>query len=79
MKSEYINYQFARQDNCLDLMVPSDLRVLIGDRDRLKTALIVLLQEVHQMKDMFNDEDNNIENAIKDAEIALYGDDHDSK
>jgi hypothetical protein len=30
---------FARQDNCLDQMVPSDLRVLVGERDALHARL----------------------------------------
>ena len=31
-----ITMEFARQDYCLDKMVPSDLRLLVGERDRLK-------------------------------------------
>jgi hypothetical protein len=34
-----ITMEFARQDDCLDNMVPSDLRQLIGERDRLRAAL----------------------------------------
>ena len=30
-----IDMDFARRDDCLDKMVPSDLRVLIGERDML--------------------------------------------
>lgn len=31
--------EFARMDDCLDRMVPSDLRMLIGERDRMKEKL----------------------------------------
>lgn len=31
-----IDFDFACQDDCLDKMVPSDLRALISERDRLK-------------------------------------------
>ncbi len=30
-----ITMEFARQDDCLDKMVPSDLRLLIGEREAL--------------------------------------------
>lgn len=32
-----ITFEFATHDDCLDKMVPSDLRLLVGDRDRLIT------------------------------------------
>ena len=30
-----ITFEFATHDDCLDKMVPSDLRVLVAERDRL--------------------------------------------
>lgn len=40
-----VTMEFARQDDCLDKMVPSDLRVLVGQRDRLLTALASLVDD----------------------------------
>ena len=34
-----ISMEFARRDDCLDNMVPSDLRLLVGERDKLKAQL----------------------------------------
>jgi hypothetical protein len=35
-----IDFDFACRDDCLDRMVPSDLRTLVAERDRLREALI---------------------------------------
>lgn len=40
-----ITMEFARRDDCLDRMVPSDLRLLIGERDRLREELAALSQQ----------------------------------
>jgi hypothetical protein len=37
-----ITMEFARQDDCLDKMVPSDLRLLIGERNALAAQVEVL-------------------------------------
>lgn len=34
-----IDFDFACQDDCLDRMVPSDLRTLVAERDRLQSRL----------------------------------------
>jgi len=34
-----ITFEFATQDDCLDRMVPSDLRVLVAQRDRLQAQV----------------------------------------
>ena len=34
-----IDFAFACRDDCLDLMVPSDLRILVAERDRLKDEI----------------------------------------
>lgn len=40
-----ITMEFARQDDCLEKMVPSDLRLLVGERDRLLEQLATLSQK----------------------------------
>ena len=35
-----ITFEFATHDDCLDKMVPSDLRVLVRERDELRKLLI---------------------------------------
>ena len=35
-----ITFEFATHDDCLDKMVPSDLRVLVSERDELRKLLI---------------------------------------
>jgi len=37
-----ITFEFATQDDCLDRMVPSDLRVLVAQRDRLQARVAML-------------------------------------
>jgi hypothetical protein len=37
-----ITFEFATQDDCLDRMVPSDLRVLVAQRDRLQARMAEL-------------------------------------
>jgi len=37
-----ITFEFATQDDCLDRMVPSDLRVLVAQRDRLQAQVAQL-------------------------------------
>ena len=47
-----ITFEFARLDDCLDKMVPSDLREVVAERDRLRERnealeeLVVGLEEV---------------------------------
>ncbi|RCM35112.1 hypothetical protein PA171_04276 [Pseudomonas aeruginosa] len=45
-----IEFQDATQDNILDRMVPSDLRLLIGERDRAEAEAQALREEVAQLK-----------------------------
>lgn len=40
-----ISSEFAREDNCLGLMVPSDLGVLVAERDRLLEENLALKSE----------------------------------
>jgi len=43
-----INFEFATQDDCLDKMVPSDLRLLVGERDRLQARVAELESFINQ-------------------------------
>lgn len=38
-----ITFEFATRDDCLDQMVPSDLRALVAERDALKKLSIDLM------------------------------------
>lgn len=46
-----ITMEFARQDDCLDQMVPSDLRQLIGDKERAEEQCKALAAQVENLKD----------------------------
>lgn len=37
-----ITFEFATRDDCLDKMVPSDLRQVVAERDRLRTRVAEL-------------------------------------
>ena len=50
-----ITFEFATQDDCLDRMVPSDLRVLVAQRDRLQARVAELESDEQEMA-----EDNNV-------------------
>lgn len=41
--------------------------------DDVKAALVNLMEQVNQMRDMFPDEDETIKRAMFDADIVLYG------
>lgn len=45
-----IDFEFARRDDCLDRMVPSDLRRIVSERDHLRGQaryLVRCLEEEH--------------------------------
>jgi hypothetical protein len=49
MSTQYndeITMEFARQDDCLDKMAPSDLRLVVGERDRLRAATALQAERV---------------------------------
>ncbi|NTT99385.1 hypothetical protein [Pseudomonas aeruginosa] len=48
--SEKINMEFARRDDCLERMVPSDLRLLISERDKAEAEAQALREEVAALK-----------------------------
>ncbi len=45
-----IDFDFACRDDCLDLMVPSDLRKLVAERDTLLSALTEREREVERLR-----------------------------
>lgn len=48
-----IDFEFACQDNCLDLMVPSDLRQVVAERDRLRADYDALRAENERHKHLW--------------------------
>lgn len=46
-----VTFDFACRDDCLDLMVPSDLRTLVRQRDRLADLLHFALDRGHTPHD----------------------------
>jgi len=48
-----ITFEFATQDDCLDKIVPSDLRLLVGERDRLQARVAELEAEEEGAKEAF--------------------------
>ena len=77
-----ITMEFARQDDCLDKMVPSDLRILVGqrdialDRDRASAKIIAeLIVERDRLKSrekFFIDEIKNQQKTIDDYRITKF-------
>ena len=47
-----IDFEFATQDDCLQRMVPSDLRAIISERDWLRKEKAELLEE---LEDRYHD------------------------
>ncbi|HGA2772970.1 TPA: hypothetical protein ACIR1N_006037 [Pseudomonas aeruginosa] len=48
--SEKIDMEFARRDDCLERMVPSDLRLLISERDKAEAEAQALREEVAALR-----------------------------
>jgi hypothetical protein len=44
-----IDMEFARRDDCLDKMVPSDLRLILGKLDHIKKSLSGKLTQLDRM------------------------------
>ena len=49
-----ITMEFARQDDCLDKMVPSDLRQLVGDKERAEEQCKALAARVEVLRSAIN-------------------------
>jgi hypothetical protein len=45
-----ITFEFAKQDDCLDKMVPSDLRKLVSERDYFKNGMAELQDIIDKMQ-----------------------------
>ncbi|WP_236080515.1 hypothetical protein [Pseudomonas aeruginosa] len=54
--SEKIDMEFARRDDCLERMVPSDLRLLISERDKAEAEAQALREEVARAEQHRNDQ-----------------------
>ncbi|MGC7043114.1 hypothetical protein ACP0I1_22325 [Pseudomonas aeruginosa] len=54
--SEKIDMEFARRDDCLERMVPSDLRLLISERDKAEAETQALREEVARAEQHRNDQ-----------------------
>lgn len=46
----HITFDFATKDDCLDKMVPSDLRQLVGDKERAEEQCKALAAQVEALK-----------------------------
>ena len=51
---ERITFEFATKDDCLDKMVPSDLRVLIGQRDRAEATIEQQAEDIESLKGLLD-------------------------
>jgi hypothetical protein len=54
MSTQYndeITMEFARQDDCLDKMTPSGLRMVVGERDRLRSATALQAERVGELEE----------------------------
>ncbi|HBO4448882.1 TPA: hypothetical protein L4U50_003482 [Pseudomonas aeruginosa] len=49
--SEKIDMEFARRDDCLERMVPSDLRLLISERDKAEADAQALKEENFRLRE----------------------------
>lgn len=64
-KTMYVTSDFARRDDCLDKMVPSDLRVLVEERDNALERLKVLTQRFDEINAMVSERDEKIKQLRK--------------
>ena len=62
-----ITFEFATQDDCLDKLVPSDLRALVVERD----SLIAKLTAVQEVVDHYRTRQVPAVNAIEFGPFAL--------
>jgi len=50
-----ITFEFATRDDCLDKMVPSDLRILVSERDAMQDRSVVLQDEIKRLWGLLDD------------------------
>ena len=48
---EFWEYESQEQDDCLDKMTPSDLRLVVGERDRLRAATALQADRIAALPD----------------------------
>lgn len=65
----YITFEFATRDDCLDKMVPSDLRQLVSDRDALLEQVADLTRKLNLRQRVGHMDD--IQKAVPHPEIKL--------
>ena len=63
MNADEITFEFACRDDCLDKMVPSDLRVLVKQRDNAREAHASLLAAV--------EDGDEIARELREVELTL--------
>lgn len=70
-----ITFEFACQDDCLDKMVPSDLRKIVRERDELRAERDALAAKVQTVTDAFlcGDEDDVMQAAGRLVDAAKVG------
>lgn len=64
-----ITMEFARQDDCLDKMVPSDLRLLVGERDALAAQVEVLRTQITKAREYLSHVDVNSAGVMLDVAL----------
>lgn len=64
-----ITMEFARQDDCLDKMVPSDLRQLIGDKERAEEQCKALAAQVYAANSLIFD--TQAENTLLREKLSV--------
>lgn len=72
--TEKFTQDFARRDDCLDKMVPSDLRLLIGERDDLRKQLAEAQEEIQELKDSADlgyTAEQHLQKRVSELEAAM--------
>lgn len=65
-----VDFEFACQDDCLEKMVPSDLRQLVAERDALKFKVAQLTAEINDLQQIYGNiltEHNKLIVMVDDA------------
>ena len=68
---EEITFEFATHDDCLDKMVPSDLRIIVSERDQLRARNAELEAEVERLRKVLVDAKEELEYDITNGKVVL--------
>lgn len=60
-----ITIEFARRDDCLDRMVPSDLRAVVSERDHLRNRINQLEKELTDLEKEIRGDEFLRENLLR--------------